>query len=65
GTCSSCFLPQLTLLKVFLEAGAKVQLLFSTGKKILKFFLEIFLSPFLLFSHQSVKELCAFCGVQM
>ena len=42
GTYSSCFSLHSSLVKAFLEAGAKVKLVFLTGKKILKFFLEIF-----------------------
>jgi hypothetical protein len=34
---------------VSLEAGAKVQTLFSTGKKNVKFFLEIFISVYFSF----------------
>jgi hypothetical protein len=59
------FFPSIALVKVFLKAGAKVQLLFLTGKKFLKFFLEIFISIFFSFSYQYIKELCLFCGVQM
>ena len=42
GTCSSLFLAWFALFKVSLKAGAKVQLLFLTGKKFLKFFLGNF-----------------------
>ena len=39
GTYSSCFSFHSSLVKAFLEAGAKVKLVFLTDKKILKFFL--------------------------
>jgi hypothetical protein len=49
---------------VSLEAGAKVKILFLTGKKNVKFFLEIFF-PFLNhFPYQYVNELSLICGVQ-
>ena len=65
GTCSSCFSFRFSLVKVFLEAGAKVKLVFLTGKKILKFFLEIFYlfaSGFLI---NLSRNFSLFCGVQM
>ena len=40
GTYSSCFSFHSSLVKAFLEAGAKVKLVFLTDKKILKFFLR-------------------------
>jgi hypothetical protein len=46
---------------VFLEAGAKVQVIFLTGKLFDKFFLENFNLPFFLFLlTQSVYELVPF-----
>jgi hypothetical protein len=49
---------------VSLEAGAKVIILFLTGKKNVKFFLEK-LFPFLNhFPYQYFYELYPFCGVQ-
>ena len=65
GTYSSCFSFRFSLVKVFLEAGAKVKLVFLTGKKILKFFLEIFYlfaSGFLI---NLSRNFSLFCGVQM
>ena len=40
GTYTSCFSFHSSLVKAFLEAGAKVKLVFLTDKKILKFFLR-------------------------
>ena len=65
GTYSSCFSFHSSLVKAFLEAGAKVKLVFLTGKKILKFFLEIFYlfaSGFLI---NLSRNFSLFCGVQM
>lgn len=42
GTCSSVLIDSFNTHCASLEAGAKVQLLFLTGKKFLKFFLEKF-----------------------
>jgi hypothetical protein len=59
---SSCFSVSFNSHCVSLEAGAKVEILFLTGKKILKFFLEILSPVFFSFLISLSRNVACFAG---
>lgn len=54
-----------SVFRLYLKAGAKLEILSVSRKKNSDFFETFFFVSFFLFLFQSSKELSVFCGVQM